>query len=426
MGEDSIRHLDKRHSKYKSKMKRHDFVRLAGSASMLALAGYSVFGQARNVGGLVNTPAKRLDYTRQLLEKLCTDLGPRPTGSEAFAKGAKIIWDEMNLTLPEVNYDSYEFERWKLMENPKFIIGGQRIEAIPATGSKGTPPEGIDGVLQKSDSGFVLVDPTTGEARVKITIAPFGKAITLYQPNSHLTTLPSISIGKQDVPLLENAVLDKSPIWIKVIVRLIPHAPGLNIVGKLPGKRKEEILFLAHADTVYNTPGANDNAASMIVMIMLAHAAAASSYNHTLTFVATDGEEFGKLGAKHYAEKCIAKNTLANIRYVINFDSLTYGPNLWISSQQEDIKDMLLSIHRDLNIRATPKFDNSDGFVLDSEPFRPSGAKALHANSRGYDEKTLPVYHRPDDHADNVPLDCVEISFLVFNEFLKRIDVFQG
>lgn len=83
---------------------------------------------------------------------------------------------------------------------------------------------------------------------------------------------------------------------------------------------------------------------------------------------------------------------------------------------------MIHKIHKDLNIDAKPIFDESDGYVMDSLPFRPSGAKALHANSRGYDEKTLPVYHRPDDTADKVPLDCVENSFLVFDEFIKRID----
>jgi hypothetical protein len=157
-------------------------------------------------------------------------------------------------------------------------------------------------------------------------------------------------------------------------------------------------------------------------MLMLAHAAAARGCDHTLTFVATDNEEFGLMGATHYGEKRLANNTMKDLRYVVNFDSLTYGPNLWISSKQDDIKNLIRSIHKDLNIKSTPIFDDSDGFVMDSEPFRPSGAKALHANSRGYDEKTLPVYHRPDDNANNVPLDCVEIGFLVFDEFIRRVD----
>lgn len=103
-------------------------------------------------------------------------------------------------------------------------------------------------------------------------------------------------------------------------------------------------------------------------------------------------------------------------------DSLAYGPNLWINSKDQGVKDLIRDIHKDLKIPAAPIYGESDGFVMDSLPFRPSGAKALHANSRGYDEKTLPVYHRPDDTADKVPLDCVEMSFRVFDEFIRRID----
>jgi hypothetical protein len=98
------------------------------------------------------------------------------------------------------------------------------------------------------------------------------------------------------------------------------------------------------------------------------------------------------------------------------YNALIDGPD------DNDIKDIIRAIHSDLHINAIPKYDDSDGFVMDSDPFRPSGAKAFHANSRGYDEKTLPVYHRPDDNASSVPLDCAEISFLVFDEFIKRVD----
>jgi hypothetical protein len=381
-----------------------------------------VFAQSLTAGELVNTPLKRLDYTRKLLKKLCTDIGPRPSGSEAFARGAKIIRKEMELSLPQVSYDRFDFEKWELLGASEFVLGGQRIEAIPSYGGEGTPQEGIKGVLEKTSTGFSLVDAGTNQAKALITIGPYGKAIAHHQFRVHPPTLPSFSIGKQDVPLLERSVEDKTPAWINARVRFVPHSQGLNIVGKLPGKRKEEIVFVAHADTVYNAPGANDNTASVIVMLMLAHAAAARTNDHTLTFVATDNEEFGLMGARHYAEQRLSNNTMNNIRFVVNFDSLTYGPNLWVSSKQDDIKDLIRTIHKDLHIKGTPIFDDSDGFVMDSEPFRPSGAKALHANSRGYDEKTLPVYHRPDDNATNVPLDCVEIGFLVFDEFIRRVD----
>lgn len=404
-------------------MKRRDFVSLAGGAALLALAGeHQVFAQPPAAGDLVNTPEKRLEYTRGLLKKLCTDIGPRPGGSKAFARGAKIISKEMQLSLPQVRYDRFDFEKWELEGAPEFVLGGQSIEVVPAYGGEGTPDEGIKGLLEKTDTGFSLVDALSGQAKVLITIGPYGKAIARHQLRTHPPALPTFCIGKQDVPLLERGVRDKTPAWIKARERFIPHSPGLNIVGQLPGRTKKEIVFVAHADTVYNAPGANDNTASVIVMLMLAHAASARTSEHTLTFLATDNEEFGFLGARHYAAERLSANTMDNIRFVVNFDSLTYGPNLWISSKQDDIKDLIRAIHQDLHIKSTPIFDDGDGFVMDSEPFRPSGAKALHANSRGYDEKTLPVYHRPDDSAINVPLDCVEIGFLVFDEFIRRID----
>lgn len=389
---------------------------------MLALAGYPLFGHAANAGGLVDTPGKRMEYTRKLLKKLCTDIGPRPSGSKAYAKGAEIIMKEMKLSLPQVGYDMFEFEKWELVNTPEFIVGGQNIEVVPRYGGEGTPREGITGMLRKTNSGFSIVDEVSGQEKVHLTVNQYGKAITGYQTRTNPAALPTFGIGKQDIPLLERSIQNKASAWIKTGVRFIPNSKGLNIIGKLPGKRKEEILFVAHSDTVYNTPGANDNTASVIVMLMLAHAAAARGCDHTLTFVAADCEEYGFIGARHYAEKRIADDTMKNIRYVVNFDSLTYGPNLWISSRQDDIKELIRAIHKDLNIKTTPTFDSSDGFVMDSEPFRVSGAKALHANSRGYDEKTLPVYHRSDDIANNVPLDCVEIGFLVFDEFMKRID----
>jgi Zn-dependent M28 family amino/carboxypeptidase len=57
------------------------------------------------------------------------------------------------------------------------------------------------------------------------------------------------------------------------------------VIGRIPGKSKNEILIVAHLDSIFNTPGANDNAASVIVMLMLAHAASARQNNHNLTFI---------------------------------------------------------------------------------------------------------------------------------------------
>ncbi len=406
-------------------MKRREFVAMMGSAPLLFAAGHGQSTSSPRGGALVATPEKRSEYARKLLRQLCTIIGPHPAGTPEFALAAAVIKEEMEISLPDVAYDTFSFERWDLLDEPEFRLGnGQEIETCPAFGGEGTPADGLSGVLRVEGKGFGLADPASGRLLARIEVSQYGRAIPHYRGRTDPPAPPSFGLGKQDVPLIANAVRDKVPARLKSLVRFVPGAPGMNIIGRLKGKRSDEILVVAHADTVYGAPGANDNTASVIIMLMMAHAAAAAgaAFNHTLTFVATDAEEFGMLGANHYGAKRAADGTMKNIRHVANFDSLTYGPNLWISSKDQSVKDIIAAIHRDLGIPTIPKFDDSDGFVMDSGPLRPSGAKAFHANSRGYDEKTLPIYHRPDDNALNVPLDCVEIGFRVFNEFIRLVD----
>ncbi len=400
---------------------RGEFIYLAGGVTFLTLSGqWAIAGKLSGIPQ-VSTPQFRQDYTVRLLKKLVTEIGPRPSGSNAYAKGAEIIMEEMKRSLKKVNYDTYDFDYWELLNSSDLIIGGQHIEAVLQKKGTGTAPEGIIGIFIKNDRGFAIADEHNGETLAIFSINQYGKAIAGSPYMELLKPLPVFGLGKQDIPLLERSAQNKLKATIKAQVRKTA-SKGINIIGQISGKSKDEILIIAHADTIYNTPGANDNTASVIIMLMLAHAAAGRVNNHTLTFIASDSEEYVFEGAYHYAEGRIADNSIKNIKYVLNFDSLTYGPNLWINSKDQSVKDLIRDIHKDLNIQASPIFGEADGYVMDSLPFRPSGAKALHANSRGYDEKTLPVYHRPDDTADKVPLDCVEISFRVFDEFIRRID----
>ena len=405
-------------------MKRREFVTLMGGTPLVLAAGLGAPAGSPRGGALVATSEKRSEYTLRLLKSLCTDIGPHPAGTPEFARAAAVIKSELAASLPDVAYDTFTFDRWELLGEPEFrLSNGQGIEACPSFGGEGTPEEGVDGVLRQDDKGFSLVDPQTGKTRADIYVSQYGRAIPHHRERTTPPSAPVFGVGRQDVPLLANAVRDKLSARYKAVSRYVPGAKGLNIIGRLPGKSADEILVVAHADTVYGAPGGNDNTASVIVMLMMAHAAAAAPvFRHTLTFMASDAEEFGMLGAEHYGAARAADGTMKNIRHVLNFDSLTYGPNLWINSKDQGVKDTIAAIHRDLAIPTVPRYDDSDGFVMDSAPFRPSGAKAFHANSRGYDEKTLPIYHRPDDNAFNVPLDCVEIGFRVFTEYIRRVD----
>lgn len=403
------------------KLQRAEFIKMTGGLAFLMLSNKWSFAESSLSSDLVSTAQKRQEYTISLLKQLVTDIGPRPSGSKAYARAAKIVLKEMQRSLPEVNYDKYEFDDWGPISSSDLIVGGQHIEAIPQKRGFGTPAEGVRGIFKKEGSGYVIIEEQNAQILAYFSVNQYGRAIAGSGSGNLAKSVPVFGLGKQDILLLDRVAKNKGQAWIKSEYKPIHKAPGINIIGRLPGKSKAEILIIAHLDTIFNTPGANDNTASVIVMLMLAHAASGRQNNHTLTFIASDSEEYVFEGAYHYAASRIADNTMKDIKYVLNFDSLTYGPNLWINSKDQGVKNMIRDIHKDLNIESTPIYGENDGFVMDSLPFKPSGAKALHANSRGYDEKTLPVYHRPDDTADKVPLDCVEISFQVFDEFIKRV-----
>ncbi len=105
---------------------------------------------------------------------------------------------------------------------------------------------------------------------------------------------------------------------------------GRNIIGILEGDSKRKIIIGAHYDTVPNSPGANDNAAGVGILLETAKSLSNKYLNHTLVFIAFDGEEHGLRGSKHYLENVENPET---IEFMINIDSVGRGnilvPMVW-------------------------------------------------------------------------------------------------
>jgi Peptidase family M28 len=88
-----------------------------------------------------------------------------------------------------------------------------------------------------------------------------------------------------------------------------------NLIVVVPGRSPETLAVVAHLDNVGTGPGANDNASGVAALIELARSYASAvtgntpagttvvSPAHTLAFVATDGGEYGGLGADWFARE---------------------------------------------------------------------------------------------------------------------------
>ncbi|MEG4207938.1 M20/M25/M40 family metallo-hydrolase [Microcoleus sp. Pol7_A1] len=87
-------------------------------------------------------------------------------------------------------------------------------------------------------------------------------------------------------------------------------------------KRLPPIVIGAHYDTVPGTPGADDNATGVAVLLELARAIASGPLKYPVQLVAFDMEEYGCLGSSHHAAKY--KQQQESIRLMISLEMLGY------------------------------------------------------------------------------------------------------
>lgn len=115
-----------------------------------------------------------------------------------------------------------------------------------------------------------------------------------------------------------------------LILDLPPLSPPLSKGGKLEklplasgGKLDNlPIVIGAHYDTVPGTPGADDNATGVAVLLELARAIALQPLKYPVKLVAFDMEESGYFGSKDYADKLKAQKQ--SLRLMISLEMLGY------------------------------------------------------------------------------------------------------
>ena len=103
--------------------------------------------------------------------------------------------------------------------------------------------------------------------------------------------------------------------------------PCHNIEAEISGSRPEIIVIGAHYDSVFGSPGANDNGTGVAATIALARRFASAKPEHTLRFVAFVNEEppyflSGEMGSLVYARRC--KERGDKISAMISLETIGY------------------------------------------------------------------------------------------------------
>ncbi len=377
-----------------------------------------------NSRDLVATADARRRYLDGMLAELCAN-GPRPVGSDAFNASLAVIEREMARALPDVRRQTFTFTQWLVTGGVTLTVNGRPIGATAAENSSGTPAGGVTGVLRATGEPrlqYAIVPPNGGDPLGYVAwVKGYGPKVLPIQSFRLQPGGPPVAVAAEtDAPLLDAAAQQGATATYIAPIQYGP-SESADIVGTLPGKTDEEVLFIAHLDTVYTSPGANDNTASLIEILMLAHAISGAHPRQTLRFIATAGHELGYHGSRAYAESRKADGSIARIQHAFDFDSVTWGPNITIQTKDAAVREAFTAIDTDLGIEGTPNTPDSDGAVLDNEPYRGTNVNCIYVGSRGYDHSQR-VHHLPSDVIESVPADCIEIAFLLFQEYLRRTE----
>ena len=103
--------------------------------------------------------------------------------------------------------------------------------------------------------------------------------------------------------------------------------PCHNIEAEIPGNRPKIIVIGAHYDSVFGSPGANDNGTGVAATLALARRFASARPKHILRFVAFVNEEppyflSGEMGSQVYARRC--KERGEKISAMISLETIGY------------------------------------------------------------------------------------------------------
>jgi Zn-dependent M28 family amino/carboxypeptidase len=206
-----------------------------------------------------------------------------------------------------------------------------------------------------------------------------------------------------------------------------------NLILNLPAgnnHQKPPILIGAHYDGVPGTPGADDNATGVVVLLELARIFAAKPLNYPVRLVAFDMEEYGMLGSSQYAEDL--KQQQQPLRLMLSLEMLGYcnsapgsqrypaglarfypdrGNFIALVGNLPTIPD-LISLNRSIRKSGTPSEwlpVPNRGLIVpqtrlsDHSPFWDRGYRALMVTDTAFMRN--PHYHQASDTIETLDLD---------------------
>lgn len=195
-----------------------------------------------------------------------------------------------------------------------------------------------------------------------------------------------------------------------------------NVVAWWPGARRYPVVLGAHMDTVAGSPGANDNASGVAVILEIARVVAGTPRADFVRFVAFGSEEYGTNGLHHVGSQVfvdrLKKEGRRRLAGMISVDMIADGRPLIVATAgigPPAIADRFAAIARarDIGVDRQTTCDCSD-----NGPFERAGITAAFLWSG-----SEPNYHDDSDKVKNLKPDDIVRTGRAVRYFVKQLDV---
>ena len=398
-----------------------------------------------NGGTVVAEPvaagAAALDEAMEVIRLLASEIGPRPSCSEAEREAADRLAAWLARRGAEAGVE--EFDGYTTFALPYGILFGTSLAG---------------GVLQRSRGrrrrrgGDLAAAAALATAALEgdLRWTPLSNVLSRRRSANVVAHVPAARPPRRRVCLVGHLDSTRSGLIFhpKVVRRLplfvqVPAVSALALAGapllrRLPGARRVNALALGGLAFSLamllerhvrgkDVPGASDNASGAAVALQLAAECAAAPLAHTEVDVLVTGcEESGILGAQAYARRHrlrAAETTFINFDTVGGDVPLTYIMREGTGAVTRPASPRLVKHLEEIAKRRpaldlTPA-DTTPGLPTDATPMRARGWEAVTLLAQG---DTVPHYHWPTDTYENVAPAAIQRALETGRELLRALD----
>ncbi len=364
-----------------------------------------------------------MDVLRELVE----GIGPRWSGHETTGRAADYIASVFGELGLEVRRQDFPFTGWDVDELPSLEVlepeeAQCRVALMEYSGS--TPPDGLVGEIREAGTGYIvpgflewpryaIVTPDDKVIAYLITHIGLGgwdaPPIPLHNPDP-IYPFPMAILGEGDHHRFQEWIKAGRHVRVRFRTRghLVSPVTGFNVIATLPGQSEQKIVFTAHLDTAYGTPGANNNACGIQAMYDLARRLKAEgSHRLTYEFLACDGCEWQFVGSRFYVREEKALGRLDRMLADINIDTVSSGDSLFFLASTPAMRQRAEAVVEKMHLRQVfrqveylPALAGSDHYSFIQE-----GVPAFELLFW-----PCPVYKLPQDDASQVDARLIERS----------------